>query len=162
MHLRHALAVADLYVQLRLQANTGTPLSRFDSESTCWRSFFGPGGSRLILKPDAFVAVDGAGYEDRAFIEIDRATESLPRIVTKAKTYVAYFQSGREQEQHGVFPLVVWIAPHERRRAQLVDALSRIEAEYWRLFAVTTDEHAAEQLINGALTALNDRKEVTS
>jgi hypothetical protein len=162
MHLRHALAVSDLYVKLRLAATTDARLDSFEAEPASWRSSYGSGGGRLVLKPDAFVVIDGAGYQDRAFIEVDRATEALPRIVTKAKHYVHYYESGREQAQHGVFPLVVWIAPHERRRAQLIDALSRIDAQYWRLFAVTTDAHAAEQLINGAFTPLNDRKEANS
>jgi hypothetical protein len=162
MHLRHALAVGDLYVQLRLDAGAEVRLTRFDAEPACWRCFYGPGGGRLRLKPDAFVIMDGPGYQDRAFIEIDRATEALPRITAKAKSYVQYFQSGREQAEHGLFPLVVWIAPDERRRNQLIDALVRVDAEYWRLFAVTTDQHAVEQLMSGAFTPLNDRQEARS
>lgn len=161
MHLRHALAVSELYVGLRLAANAAVGLNRFDAEPACWRSYFGPGGSRLALKPDAFVVIDGTGYQDRMFIEIDRATEALPRITTKAKSYVQYFQSGREQAQHGVFPLVVWSAPDERRRSQFIDGLSRVDALFWRLFAVTSDQQAADQLMNGDFTSINDRTEVT-
>ena len=162
MHLAHALAVAQLYVDLRLATTADVRLSTFDAEPAAWRFFAGPGSSRLVLKPDAFVVLTGDGYEDRSFVEIDRATESLPRIVEKARTYVRYYQSGREQEHHGVFPLVVWLAPDDRRAAQLVDGLSRLDAEHWRLFAVATDERAIEQLITGAFAPLTNRKEETS
>lgn len=162
MHLRHALAVSELYVQLRQAQHVDTRLERFDAEPACWRSFHGHGGARLILKPDASVVITGPGYEDRAFIEIDRATESLPRITGKAKVYISYFGSGREQATTDVFPLVVWVAPDERRAAKLIDALSPVPAEHWRLFAVTTDDQVAHQLITGAFAPLTDRKEVKS
>ena len=156
MHLRHALAVTQLYVDLNLAELAGVRLKRFDAEPACWRSFHGPGGARLTLKPDAFVILAGPDYQDRMFVEIDRSTESLPRIITKGRTYIHYFESGREQGHHGVFPIVVWIAPHDRRRAQLIDALSKLPPEHWRLFVVTTDNHAVDQLIAGTFASLDD------
>jgi hypothetical protein len=162
MHLRHALAVSQLYVDLASKKVQAVHLRAFDAEPSAWRSFLGPGGARLVLKPDAFVLIAGSDYQDRMFLEIDRATESLPRIVEKAKTYVRYFQSGREQDRHGVFPLVVWIAPQERRASQLVDALSHVPAEHWRLFAVTTDATAVDQLLTGFVAPSIDRKEATT
>jgi hypothetical protein len=159
-HLRHALAVSELYVELRALEHGNVRMAFFDSEPACWRSFHGPGGMRTILKPDASVVIAGPSYEDRAFVEIDRATESGPRITAKANTYVRYFQSGREQANTGMFPLVVWVAPHERRASQLVEALAHVPAEHWRLFAVTTDTQAAQHLINGDFAPLIDRKEV--
>ena len=116
-HLRHALAVSQIYIDLACATSPTMRLRAFEAEPTCWRSFAGPGGSRLLLKPDAFVIITGGDYQDRFFIEIDCATESTPRIIDKAKTYIRYYQSGREQERHGVFPLVVWIAPYAPARS---------------------------------------------
>ena len=162
MHLRHALAVSQLYVDLSRTTTDDVRLTIFDAEPAAWRFFHGPGGTRLVLKPDAFVVLTGRDYQDRSFIEIDRATESLPRIVDKAKAYVRYFQSGREQERHNVFPLVVWIAPDARRSGRLVEALSRLSADHWRLFAVTADDQAVESLVTGAFAPLTNRKEEIS
>ncbi|MGH2604537.1 MAG: replication-relaxation family protein, partial [Dehalococcoidia bacterium] len=81
---------------------------------------------------------------------IDCGTESLPRITDKAKTYLDYWQSGREQETDGVYPRVLWVAPDEARLCQLVEALSRFEPEHWRLFATTTSDRAADYIAGGS------------
>ena len=44
-------------------------------------------------------------YEDHYFLEIDRSTESLARIVNTCKKYIEYYRSGIEQRQKEVFPL---------------------------------------------------------
>src|SRR5262249_53911462 len=113
--LAHALAVSELYVQLD-ESEAPWKLLRFDAEPRCWRQFVGVGGRPQVLKPDAFLAGTDQTYDDHYFVEIDRSTESLPRIVEKAREYVSYWESGREQVRDGVFPLVLWIAPTERRR----------------------------------------------
>ena len=81
-------------------------------------------------------------------------------IAEKAKSYIRYWQSGGEQAAHGVFPLVLWIGPHGHRVAQLSDALAGLPAEHRQLFAVTTAERAAHQLIAGSFAGLTT-KEVT-
>jgi hypothetical protein len=155
-HLLHALAVSDLFVRLHERDRTdGWSLVHFDAEPACWRRYSGPGGANLILKPDAFTLTENDEYEDRAFIEIDRATEALPRITEKAKAYVRYWQSGREQEASGLFPRVLWVVPDQARLAQLVDRLILLPAEHWQLFAVATSATAAEQIMTGAITAIS-------
>jgi hypothetical protein len=159
-HLRHALAVSQLYVDLVASSSDHGRLTAFDAEPRCWRDFTGPGGAPLTLKPDASLIIDSPDYEDRWFIELDRATESLPRIIAKAELFIRYYLSGREQAATDVFPQVLWVVPNERRLAQLVEALSNLPPEHWQLFAVTTAENASKQLITGALAPIT-RKEVT-
>jgi hypothetical protein len=167
-HLNHALAVSELYVRLRQrEGRDGWRLVTFDAEPDCWRPFYGPGGSRVTLKPDAFVVVESEAFVDRLFVEIDRATEAMPRVVDKAKAYVRYWQSGREQAETGVFPWVLWVTPDDKRLKQLVGGLSRLPAEHWRLFAATTMANADDRIMTGALGPLkeginNTKKEVSS
>ena len=143
-YLRHALAVSQLYAELRKQERRRIwSWLAFESEPTCWRRYFGPGGARSTLKPDALVVVGLDDFEDRYFIEADCGTEPGPRIRAKAKTYVRYWQSGREQADTGIFPYVLWIAPNGKRAAFLVDILANLAAEHWQLFMVTTAETAA-------------------
>jgi Replication-relaxation len=144
----HSLAVAELYVRLR-ERSVGEEfaLLRFESEPSSWRSFTGPGGRRLTLKPDAFLVTVSGECESHYFIEVDRATESLPRITEKAQLYGRYWQSGREQEMRGVFPRVLWITPDERRLALILEVLAALDPEQWQLFAATTSEHSAEWLV---------------
>jgi hypothetical protein len=130
----HALAVSELYVGLQLTAPA--TLITFDTEPVCWRRFAGPHGARLTLKPDAYVVVAAGEYEDHYFIEIDRGTESLPRIDAKLRYYVRYWTSGREQAASGVFPRVVWLAPDDRRVEQLCNAVGALGPTERALFDV--------------------------
>lgn len=135
-HLRHALAVSELYVWLRqVGADAGWQLTAFDAEPSCWRSFHGPGGGHLILKPDAHLIIEDENTERRAFVEVDRATEPLTRIAAKAKMYVRYWSSGREQEREGIFPLVLWVAPNAKRATAINEVLSDLPLESPQLFA---------------------------
>lgn len=163
--LNHALAVSELYVQLcQTTTRAGTRLSRFDAEPAAWRRFPASSGGRTTLKPDAFVVIEGDDYEDRLFIELDRATESLPRIAEKAKAYIRYWQSGREQAAEGVFPQVLFVVPGSHRAALVVSELSRLPAEHWRLFAVVSAERAVERILAGDFSERTwtvNRKEVS-
>lgn len=142
----HALAVSQLYVDLKASEGPAVTLARFDAEPAAWRSYAGPGGGRLTLKPDAFAVLEADEFEDHFFIEVDRATESTTRIATKAKAYVRYWQSGREQAEAGLFPRVLWVVPTEKRADRLTETLAGLPPEHWQLFAVTTAEGAEAQM----------------
>lgn len=162
-HLRHALAVSEMYVQLKELERLGTiELERFDAEPTCWRFYHGPGGAPLVLKPDAFVATATTDYLDSWFIEFDRSTESLTLIAAKAKTYARYWQSGREQITEGVFPTVLFVVPDINRKSQLKDVLSQLPAEHSQLFQVATADSVVRLMASGELIINNNPKEVTS
>jgi hypothetical protein len=91
----------------------------------------------------------GAGeYELRWFIEVDRATESLPVVVRKCRLYADYYQSGTEQATHGVFPRVCWVVPDEARAERVLAAIERDRRLPARLFVVTTSEQAVAVLSN--------------
>lgn len=134
----HILAVTELYVQLveRSRDDLDLELVRFDTEPACWRSYGGPSGGRLVLKPDAYCVLARADYEEHRFIEVDRATESLTTIAKKLTAYRQYWMSGQEQHRQGVFPGVLFIVPDQRRLARVVEECGRQPAEVWRLFQV--------------------------
>jgi Replication-relaxation len=156
-NLNHALARSELFVQLKTRI--GDQLVAFDSEPLCWRRYFGPGGAPAILKPDAFTILDLGRWEDRAWVEIDLASESGARIVDKARAYIRYWRSGREIEASGVFPQVVFVTTTEVRRDFMVAALRRLPPEHWQLFAVVTAAEAAEQMAKGTIQSISNREE---
>jgi hypothetical protein len=159
--LRHALAVSELYVALReVESAPHVVLVGFDTEPACWRSFSGPGGSQSILKPDAMAVLYLGDFEDRYFIEIDCGTEPGTRIAAKAKTYIHYLKSGREQARTDVFPYVLWVTPDDRRAEFLIETLTSLPAENWSPFIVTTATRAATLMTIGPDQATN-AKEVT-
>ena len=68
----------------------------FQAEPESWREFAGLGGRRW-LRPMRSWRLAVGEYELRWFIEVDRASESLPVIVRKCRLYAEYYQSGTEQ-----------------------------------------------------------------
>lgn len=133
--LDHSLAITEVYVRATEASRVDTiEVAEFQTEPACWRAW-GAGQ----LKPDAYLVTVTPDFEDHWFIEIDRATEATTTIVRKAAVYEQYHRTGIEQEHHGVFPRVLWIVPHDRRKGQLVDALGLRPADAWSLHQVALE-----------------------
>jgi hypothetical protein len=142
----HTLAISQLAVDLTLAARHGlVELLALQAEPQSWREFADMGGRRW-LRPDAFVVLGSNEYELRWLIEVDRASESLPVIVRKCRLYADYYQSGKEQAEHGVFPRVCWVAPDEARAERLREAITRDRRLPHGLFVVTTSTGAVNTL----------------
>jgi hypothetical protein len=137
-YLEHCLAVADVHLAL-LEAHRKArfELLRVDTEPGCWRDYLGPGGARETLKPDLFAVTAAGEYEDHWFIEVDRATESIPTVLRKCSQYETYRRTGRERE---VFPLVLWIVPHDIRADRISDALTTATGINKALFRIATTD----------------------
>jgi hypothetical protein len=137
LFLRHTLQIAELHTCLIEGERSGRfELLALAAEPLCHRTYDGLGGQRVVLKPDSYVRLGLGPYEDSYFIEVDRGTEGSQALSWQLERYVAYHLSGREQTERGVFPRVLWLVPSEQRKAALVDSLTRLTAESWRLFAV--------------------------
>jgi Replication-relaxation len=151
----HTLAVAQLAVDINLAARQGlVELLSFQAEPESWRAFANMGGRRW-LRPDAFVVLGSGEYELRWFIEVDRASESLPVIVRKCRLYADYYQSGTEQAAHGVFPRVCWIVPDEPRAERVRATITRERGLPQRLFVVTTSAQAVGVLSSHEQVTVN-------
>jgi hypothetical protein len=143
----HTLAVAQLVVDVTVAARRGVlDLLDCQAEPVSWREFPGLGGRRL-LRPDMFLKLGVGEYELRWFIEVDRASESLPVIRRKCRLYADYYQSGTEQAGHGgVFPRVCWATPDEGRAERLRQVIIRDRRLPERLFVVATSAQAVNVL----------------
>uniref|UniRef100_A0AAU2AA38 Replication-relaxation family protein n=1 Tax=Streptomyces sp. NBC_00093 TaxID=2975649 RepID=A0AAU2AA38_9ACTN len=123
--IAHTLAAADLAIHLHELARQGEiELLRLEAEPECWRTFLSAHGARQWLKPDLFAITANGDYENHLFIEADNATEHAPVIVRKALQYQQYANSGIHQQEHGLFPAVVWVVPDSKRRAAIRAALT--------------------------------------
>jgi Replication-relaxation len=148
----HTLATSQLAVDLTLAARHGSvELLAFQAEPQSWRAFADINGRRW-LRPDAFVVLGSGAYELRWFIEVDRASESLPVIVRKCRLYADYYQSGTEQAAHSVFPRVCWVVPDEPRVERLREGIARDRRLPEGLFVVTTSERAVGVLSSTQVT----------
>ena len=120
----HTLGISQLVVDVSVAARSGE-LDFLDrqSEPLCWRAFSWR-GAPATLRPDLYLALGVQDLERRWFCEVDNGTEHLPAVIKKCRQYEAYYQSGKEQLDHGVFPRVCWLVPDERRATALRRAIS--------------------------------------
>ncbi len=150
-YINHTLTVAETVVRLHEADRAGElDVIEVQTEPRCWRGFLGPFGSRLIVKPDLFVRLGAGAFEWRAFVEIDRSTESRGTLIRKGRVYLDHYRSGSEQRESGVYPQVVWSVPDDRRAEQLTAALSALPIEASKLFVVTRFEELIDRLAEGA------------
>jgi hypothetical protein len=154
MFLNHCLAIAEAHLALIQAQRTGhLELIEVLLEPDCWRPYTGLGGARLVLQPDLYV-VSGdpidAAFVNCWFVEIDRGSEHLKRLLAKCARYEAYRQTGIEQAEHGSFPLVVWVMSTPDQADRLIGAIQRDHGLDDRLFRVITAEHLAQLIAGGA------------
>ena len=117
-------------------------------EPECWRAYSNAGVS-LSLKPDLYAATTTEEYEDRYFIEVDLDTESPAKVVEKCQKYHAYYRSGLEQEESGMFPLTVWIVPGTARKEKLIRHLREAFDKQAKLFAVISCDELGHLILEG-------------
>lgn len=137
-HLKHQLFVTQIFVELTtLHLDGKITIENFSFEPKCWRSFttlF----SHFTLKPNEFVRLMVGNFEEAYFFEADNATEHLGRIIAKCKQYIAYFNTGIEQRENEIFPLVVWVVPDDKRKLAILNRIKEDLDGYWELFEVIT------------------------
>ncbi len=148
-YLAHTLAVAETSIRITEICNTAKlEVSALQPEPECWRVYSNAGVS-LSLKPDLYAATTTVEYEDRYFIEVDLDTESPAKVVEKCQKYHAYYRSGLEQEESGMFPLTVWLVPSIARKEKLFRHLREAFDKQAKLFAVITCEELEHLILEG-------------
>jgi hypothetical protein len=143
LFVRHALSVSELHTLLiESDRSRRFELLELACEPYCWRSFSGMSGHAQTLKPDSFVRLGLGAYEDSYFIEVDMGTEGTQTLVRQLAIYAAYARSGQEQEQRGVLPLTLWLAPDSKRVAAIEDSVASLPRADRELFKVARFEDA--------------------
>ncbi len=152
--LAHSVACSELFVRLSEADRAATvELIEHQAEPACWRSFPAALGGLRHLRPDAFVRLGVGEWEQLAFVEVDRGSEGSTALTRKLDIYIAYWRSGSEQHQHGLFPKVVWLTPTERRTTQLRRLVTTLPSDAQAIFAVTEFDQAIDELRGEATAA---------
>ncbi len=139
--LAHTLALTETHVQLvEAERAEHFALSCVEVETEAWRTFVAPYGGTTMLKPDLMLTISTLEYQDHWYLEVDLATESLPVLLRKCRTYEEYRRTGRAQAEHGVFPRVLWVMPTHARIGRLKAAIEAEAALPDRLFILTTPD----------------------
>ena len=148
--MRHYLAIADTHLALiGAQRTKRLELLTVHVEPVAWRSYTGPSGGPAVLKPDLYAITGSGEFEDHWFIEVDRATESIPTLIKQCRQYEAYRHSGIEQAETGLFPLVLWVVPDQPRAAKLRQALALARDLDIALFRITTPDQLIVTITGG-------------
>lgn len=114
-------------------------LTALQPEPECWRTY-SEYGNIVALKPDLFAITVSGQYEDRWFVEVDLATESPSKVISKCERYHKYYRSGLEQQEAEVFPLTVWIVPTTERKQQLITYIKNAFDKQPKLFTIITKD----------------------
>jgi hypothetical protein len=147
LFLDHTLDIADLAIRLREEARAGrTELLRLETEPDCWRDFTNANGGTSTVKPDLAVVTADSETEMWAYVEVDRGTESIPRILAKSRLYQQYAATGIEQREHGIFPAVIWVASDPLRAERIARAIAAEPGLDPDLFYIISNERALELL----------------
>jgi hypothetical protein len=148
-HLEHCLLIAEAHLALLdLARKQRLELLSVVTEPRCWRRYLTISGSPETLKPDLLAITAQADYEDHWFIEIDRATESLPTLLAKCAQYQDYRRSGQTDDD--VFPLVVWVVPNQTHAAKLTAAIASSRTLDPALYRICTLDRFGEVITGGA------------
>lgn len=140
--LGHRMAINECYVQLteiaREEENFRLKEAKFEPNN--WQ-YFDFHGRQEILKPDLTVVVSHHGNEYRFMIEMDLGTESVNTIISKCSRYHKYLETGIEQREHGVFPLVLFIVKDKKRQAKCETEIKlRLKNKLNIFLFITADE----------------------
>lgn len=135
--LDHLLAITEVRTSIeeavRQEADTEAAVAL---EPDCWRTALSPSGQPQVLRPDLAVTITSPAYEDRYLVEVDRATENPGRVIATCWRYQEHQATTSQASDGGVFPLVVWLVPTDRRRHRLERAIAHSTGLLRELFRV--------------------------
>lgn len=152
--LGHRMAIAECFVQLKeiSYREDGFRIKEVVFEPDNWHHYIYK-DKREVLKPDLFTVVAHHHFEYRYMIEIDLGTESISTVIGKCIRYRRYFQSGIEQEAHGVFPTVLWIVKDEKRKDKMEEAIREEFKSRHRIFLVITADEFGDTMTTSDVRA---------
>lgn len=135
--LDHLLAITEVRTSIeeavRQEADTEAAVAL---EPDCWRTALSPSGQVQVLRPDLAVTITSPSYEDRYLMEVDRSTENPGRVIATCWRYQEHQAASAQASDDGVFPLVVWLVPTDRRRHRLERAIAHSTGLLRELFRV--------------------------
>lgn len=147
LFLAHALAVSEIFVST-VEAVRRLPdvwLETFRVEADArWPTGDGAGD---VLRPDALAVLSRGNVEDVWWLEVDRGTESRPRLTAMLQRYLDFAGSG-EAGPRGVVPRVL-VSVVDGRRLRIVRSLAgRLPEPAGELFVVCREGDVADRLLH--------------
>lgn len=144
LFLAHSLAITELYVVLREHERASAlGLAHYVVEHAAWHADSRGG----VIKPDAYVRIHHGEIEDCWWIEVDRATESIPTLRRKLLAYVEFASSGQVGPDE-IMPRVLVTVPHDHRLAATQTMIDSLPSPATELITLTLHEQAIPTMID--------------
>lgn len=131
----HSLAIADVYCDIYRKLNIVT----FDCEPDSWVKV-----NYVPLLPDLYLELDLGTLTRRVWLEVDLGTERPKQLKEKMSRYFHAWSGA--SEKWNPFPLVVWVVPDVKRRAELESIIKSEPAESQPMYRVTLYEDVVKTL----------------
>jgi Replication-relaxation len=142
--LNHALTISDIYVTLtETSRHRDFHVSTFLGEPACWH----PTENNQHLHPDAYLVLATSTHQDCWWLEVDLATETLPRIKRKCRIYLDFLTRGGIGPDN-VPPRILFTTPDNTRSDAIKKVITKqASTETSQLICVTTHDNAPQFLI---------------
>lgn len=147
-NINHRSAVAETWVQIdRLsQQAANFSLENIIFEPENWR-YYRYRDETITLKPDLYISTRMQDTKYHWFIEMDLDTEQISTVMKKCRRYHEYLTTGDAQKHLGVFPIVVWIVPSEKRKELITKELSLWTTNLPKIFLVITPDQLKDLML---------------
>jgi hypothetical protein len=141
----HTLAVSELYASLveLAREHRAAAVAAYEAEPASWW----PNGFGGYVKPDAYALLTAGALRYHWWIEVDKATESMPTLRRKALAYLDFYQSG-QLGPGGIVPRVVFSVPSEQRLMAVRQMVAALPEPASELFLVTVDRETVFALLS--------------
>jgi hypothetical protein len=147
--VRHILATTELYVELVEAERAGRlRLRSFQTEPGAWW----PNGLGGYLKPDAYVVVSNGRVDHLWWIEVDLATEWMPAMRRKLRTYLEFVDRGGLGPRRTI-PRVLVSVPSQVRLTAIRELAVTLPPPATNLFQIEIHTEAVNRLTRLLATA---------
>jgi len=155
--INHELAVMDVKAAFHSALNASPTFSV--AEFSTWPRLH-EFEADVLVKPDGFIRIheketDGGLSEHTFFLEVDRSSETLDTLVSRAQAYISYYKTGGFAAKHGAprsafkdypFRLLIVLKTAERRNNVTEALLQGLPPILTQVYLSTIDAVRADPL----------------
>jgi hypothetical protein len=133
----HSLAIVETFMSIHGAQNEQTQIIRYevDEESSVKINY-------IPINPDLYLELRLGSVERRVWVEVDLGTERPKQLKDKLSRYHEAWKDA--PDKWNPWPLVVWVLPDEKRKAELDSLIAQQPKESQPMYRTATFENVAE------------------
>jgi hypothetical protein len=133
----HSLAIAEVFTSIHRAESDAVQIVRYevDEESSIKINY-------IPINPDMYLELRLGAVERRVWVEVDLGTERPKQLKDKLIRYHDAWLNA--PDKWNPFPMVVWVLPDEKRKAELESLIAQQPKESQPMYRTATFEDVAE------------------